>query len=169
MTWAKRLQSLTLPPECTNPRVRPAPSQACGRPGQPLHRPHHRPSKLNDPEQATATALTGLARRVTRLTEEITILDRQLAPLVGQAGPAPAPCSKSAPTSPPNCSPPPATTPTGCAPKQHWTTSAAAAPIPANSGRVRRHRLHRGGDRGANHALHTIALCRLRYDPRTRA
>jgi class 3 adenylate cyclase len=34
---------------------------------------------------------------------------------------------------------------------------------------VRRHRLHRGGDRGANHALHTIALCRLRYDQRTRA
>lgn len=44
-----------------------------------------------------------------------------------------------------------------------------AAPIPASSGRVRRHRLHRGGDRGANHALHTIALCRLRYDPRARA
>jgi transposase len=30
-------------------------------------------------------------------------------------------------------------------------------------------RPHRGGDRGANHALHTIALCRLRYDARTRA
>ncbi|MFI7431778.1 transposase [Micromonospora sp. NPDC049836] len=29
------------------------------------------------------------------------------------------------------------------------------APIPASSGRVRRHHLHRGGDRGANHALHT--------------
>ncbi len=34
---------------------------------------------------------------------------------------------------------------------------------------MRRHRLYRGGDRGANHALHPIALCRLRYDPRTRA
>jgi len=34
---------------------------------------------------------------------------------------------------------------------------------------VRRHRLHRGGDRGANHALHTIALCRTRNDQRTRA
>jgi transposase len=44
-----------------------------------------------------------------------------------------------------------------------------AAPIPASSGRVCRHRLHRGGDRGANHALHTIALCRMRYDQRTRA
>ncbi|MFJ3339473.1 transposase, partial [Streptomyces sp. NPDC086766] len=31
-----------------------------------------------------------------------------------------------------------------------------------------RHRLNRGGDRQANHALHTIALVRMRYDPRTR-
>ena len=29
-------------------------------------------------------------------------------------------------------------------------------------------RLHRGGDRQANRALHLIAVCRLRYDQRTR-
>jgi transposase len=28
-------------------------------------------------------------------------------------------------------------------------------------------RLHRGGDRQANRALHMIAVCRLRYDPAT--
>ncbi len=43
------------------------------------------------------------------------------------------------------------------------------APVPASSGRTHRHRLDRGGDRAANNALHTIALCRLRYDPRTHA
>ncbi|MCA1788614.1 MAG: IS110 family transposase, partial [Thioalkalivibrio sp.] len=43
------------------------------------------------------------------------------------------------------------------------------APIPASSGRKDRHRLNRGGDRAANHALHTIVLCRMRWDPRTRA
>lgn len=43
------------------------------------------------------------------------------------------------------------------------------APVPASSGRTHRHRLNRGGDRAANNALHTIALCRLRYDPRTHA
>ena len=43
------------------------------------------------------------------------------------------------------------------------------APIPASSGRTHRHRLNRGGDRAANNALYTIVLCRLRYDPRTRA
>ncbi|MDN4507002.1 transposase, partial [Dietzia maris] len=43
------------------------------------------------------------------------------------------------------------------------------APIPASSGRRDRHRLNRGGDRAANHALHTIALSRMRWDERTRS
>jgi transposase len=43
------------------------------------------------------------------------------------------------------------------------------APIPASSGRTTRHRLNRGGDRGANNALHTVAPVRMRYDERTRA
>lgn len=44
-----------------------------------------------------------------------------------------------------------------------------AAPIPASSGRTHRHRLNRGGDRHANAALYRVVLCRLRWDPRTRA
>jgi transposase len=40
---------------------------------------------------------------------------------------------------------------------------------PASSGRTRRHRLNRGGDRAANNALYVVVLGRLRYDPRTRA
>ena len=43
------------------------------------------------------------------------------------------------------------------------------APIPASSGKTNRHRLNRGGDRQANKALYRIVLCRLRWDPRTRA
>jgi transposase len=43
----------------------------------------------------------------------------------------------------------------------------AAAPVPASSGRTNRHRLNRGGDRRANHALHMIALVRMRYDQQT--
>jgi transposase len=42
------------------------------------------------------------------------------------------------------------------------------APIPVSSGRTHRMRLHRGGDRQANRALHMIAVCRLRYDDRTK-
>lgn len=46
---------------------------------------------------------------------------------------------------------------------------AGVAPIPASSGRTQRHRLHRGGNRQLNHALHVIALTRSRLDPETRA
>jgi transposase len=46
---------------------------------------------------------------------------------------------------------------------------AGTAPIPASSGNTTRHRLHRGGDRQLNRAIHIIALCRARHDPQTRA
>jgi transposase len=46
---------------------------------------------------------------------------------------------------------------------------AGVAPIPASSGNTQRHRLHRGGDRQLNRAIHIIALCRAHHDPRTRA
>lgn len=42
------------------------------------------------------------------------------------------------------------------------------APIPASSGQRTRHRFSRGGNRGANHALHRIVLLRIRHEePRT--
>jgi transposase len=42
------------------------------------------------------------------------------------------------------------------------------SPLQASSGKTSRHRLNRGGDRSANNALWTIALVRMRSDPRTR-
>lgn len=41
-------------------------------------------------------------------------------------------------------------------------------PLEASSGKIQRHRLNRGGSRDANNALWTIALIRMRSDPRTR-
>jgi transposase len=43
-----------------------------------------------------------------------------------------------------------------------------AAPVPASSGKITRHRLSRGGDRAANNALYRIALVRMSVDPKTR-
>lgn len=43
-----------------------------------------------------------------------------------------------------------------------------ASPVQASSGQRHRHRLSRGGDRNANHALWTIANNRMIHDPRTR-
>lgn len=41
------------------------------------------------------------------------------------------------------------------------------SPIEASSGKTKRHRLNRGGNRQANNALWRIAMIRLRVDPRT--
>jgi transposase len=43
------------------------------------------------------------------------------------------------------------------------------APIPASSGKTNRHRLHRGGDRSGNRALHIATVVRMRYSAETRA
>ena len=42
-------------------------------------------------------------------------------------------------------------------------------PIPASSGKTRRHRLNRGGNREANHALWRIVITRMSAHPATRA
>jgi len=43
------------------------------------------------------------------------------------------------------------------------------APVPASSGKITRYRLSRGGDRGANNALHHIAVVRMSSHRPTRA
>jgi transposase len=43
-----------------------------------------------------------------------------------------------------------------------------ASPIQASSGKTRRYRLNRGGDRQANAALHRIVVARLRHDHQTK-
>lgn len=118
---------------------------------------------------ATKAALRHLARRYLALTDEITELDTELAPLVAQTAPnllalhgvGPEVAGQLLVTA-------------GDNPERLHSEAAFAhlcgvAPIPASSGRTHRHRLNRGGDRHANHALHVITLTRLATDPRTRA
>ena len=40
-------------------------------------------------------------------------------------------------------------------------------PIPVSSGRTDRYRLDRGGNRQLNHAIHILAICKIRLDPQT--
>lgn len=49
-----------------------------------------------------------------------------------------------------------------------WASLCGVAPLPASSGRTNRHRLNRGGNRQANHALWRIVITRMSSDPRTR-
>jgi transposase len=50
-----------------------------------------------------------------------------------------------------------------------WAHLCGAAPIPASSGKIRRHRLDPGGNRVANHALWPIVITRMGWHPPTRA
>jgi transposase len=50
-----------------------------------------------------------------------------------------------------------------------FASLAGVAPVPASSGLTVRHRPNRRGDRQLNRALHTVVLCRVRYDEQTRS
>ena len=125
--------------------------------------------ELGCPAQAARFALRSLARRIGLLDEEIAALDRQLERLVKSAAPRTTALLGIS---------------TGHAGQllvsagqnierlrgeASFAALCGASPIPASSGKTTRHRLNYGGDRDANRALHLIAVCRLRYCPRTRA
>jgi transposase len=50
-----------------------------------------------------------------------------------------------------------------------WAKLCGVAPLEASSGKVTRHRLNRGGDRQANHALWRIVLTRMSCHEETKA
>jgi transposase len=133
----------------------------------PFARRPPRPGALSDPTAAAKRALSSLACRIAILRDEIAGLDGDLELLI--AGTAPAllalygvgldVAGQLLVTA-------------GDNPERLRSESAFAhlcgvAPIPASSGKTNRHRLNRGGDRQANHALWRIAMTRLRYDPAT--
>jgi transposase len=117
---------------------------------------------------ATRIALRELGRRAIFPGSQLGRLDELIAPLVTARAPACSPYTASAPTAPPCCWSPPGTTPNGCVPRPRGHLC-ATAPIPASSGKVTRHRLNRGGDRQANHALWQIVITRMSSHQPTRA
>lgn len=125
-------------------------------------------TRLAEPTQAAKKALRGLARRIAALDEEIADYDRDLDGLVAHAAPTllqrtgigthhAAQLLITAGQNLDRLSGEPA-----------FARICGAAPIPVSSGNTQRMRLHRGGDRQANRALHMIVVCRLRFDPATR-
>jgi len=117
----------------------------------------------------TKHALRSLARRHQDLTEEIRDLDAHLTRLIHQAAPqllavkglGPLTCAS-------------LLVAIGDNSERMRSESAFAhlcgvAPLPASSGKTKRHRLNRGGDRQANYALYILAVTRMAWDPRTRA
>lgn len=125
--------------------------------------------RLSDPGQAVKTALRRLALRYQHLTEEIRAADTDLTPLVTDAGARLLALQGVGIEVAGQLLTTAGDNPDRLRSEAAFAHLCGVAPVPASSGRTHRHRLNRGGDRAANNALHTIALCRLRYDPRTHA
>ena len=144
------------------PRTIRAKASRCRRLRPTLH-------ELAHPAQAARFALRSLARRIESLDEEIAALDRQLEQLVRSAAPrttallgiSTGHAGQLLVTAGQNIE--------RLRGEAAFAALCGASPIPASSGKTTRHRLNYGGDRDANRALHLIAVCRLRYCPRTRA
>jgi transposase len=130
-----------------------------------------RPSigELRRPSHAAKFALRSIARRIDALDDEIAVLDRQLEQLVRAAAPrttqllgiSTGHAGQLLVTAGQNIE--------RLRGEAAFASLCGASPVPASSGKTTRHRLNYGGDRQANRSLHLIAVCRLRYCPRTRA
>lgn len=122
-----------------------------------------------DPLAGTKLALRSLARRWQDLTAEIASLDSEITDLVtcirpdlpAIRGVGPEIAAQLLITCGDN--------PDRLRSEAAFAALCGVSPIPASSGKTRRHRLSRGGDRQANLALHFITLTRLASCRRTRA
>ena len=125
--------------------------------------------RLHSPTNAAKQALRSLARRIALLDEEIADLDAQLEPLVAAAAPrttqllgvSTGHAGQLLVTAGQNIG--------RIHSESAFAALCGASPIATSSGKHGRYRLNPGGDRQANRALHMIAVCRLRYCPKTRA
>jgi transposase len=122
-----------------------------------------------DPRTATVIALRSLARRHQQLTVEIDELDTLIAPLTETINPVLCALLGVGPDVAGQLLVTAGQNPERLRSEAAFAMLCGVAPLPASSGRTQRHRLNRGGDRQANAALYRIVLCRLRWDPRTRA
>ncbi len=125
--------------------------------------------RAHEPLQAAKLALRSLARRIRNLDNEIQELDRQLEQLVSTAAPRTLSLLGIGTHNAGQLLVSAGQNIERLHSEAAFAKLCAAAPIPASSGRTTRYRLDPAGDRQANRALHMIAVCRLRYCPRTRA
>jgi transposase len=125
-------------------------------------------STLTTPTAATKLALRGLAQRYQHLDAEIALLTEQLDALTARH----APKLRDLHGVGPDCAAA-LLIAAGDNPRRLDSEAAFAAlcgtsPVEASSGKTRRHRLNRSGDRQANAALHRVVVVRLRWHQPTR-
>lgn len=125
-------------------------------------------ARLRAGSDPAADVLRRIARRVQRLSEEITDIDHDLSALVAEIAPhlldecgVGAVCAAQLVVS--------SGDPSRMASEASFAALAGTTPVEASSGKQQRHRLNRGGDRQLNWALHVIALQRIHHHPQTAA
>jgi transposase len=125
--------------------------------------------RLDDPTQATKAALRSIATRARGLQGEIKTLDGQIQALLASTAPTTLAVFAMGPDTTAALLVAIGDNPDRLRSQAAFARLCGVAPIPASSGKTKRHRLHRGGDRSANRALHIAVVVRMRYCPRTRA
>nr|WP_245171506.1 IS110 family transposase [Streptomyces decoyicus] len=118
--------------------------------------------------QATRIALCLLAQRIDQLTGQIRDLERHLTGLVQRHFPQLLIPVGIGPDSAATLLITMGDNPERLCSEASFAALCGVSPVEHSSGRQRRHRLNRGGDRQANAALHRIVQSRLRFDARTR-
>jgi len=125
-------------------------------------------ANLGDPVQAAKLSLRSIATRARALDAEARGLKKQLDTLTVAAAPATSAIFGLGPDTTAALLVAIGDNPDRLRSEAAFARLCGVAPIPASSGKTNRHRLHRGGDRSGNRALHIAVVVRLRYDPRSR-
>ncbi len=125
--------------------------------------------QLADPMHAAKAALRSIATRAHSLELEARALKRQLDELTTAAAPATSAVFGLGPDTVAALLVAVGDNPDRLRSEAAFAHLCGVAPIPASSGKTTRQRLHRGGDRSGNRALHIAVVVRLRYHPRARA
>jgi transposase len=125
-------------------------------------------ARLRPSAEVLNGVLRRLGRRVERLSREVAEVERALAALVAEV----------APTLLEECGVGPVCgaqllvssgDPGRMRSEASFAALAGTSPVDASSGKQRRHRLNRGGDRRLNWAIHVVALARIRHHAETNA
>jgi transposase len=126
------------------------------------------PGTLATPTAAATLALSGLARRYQHLDAEISLLTSTLDQLTATAAPTLRALLGVGPDSAAALLIAAGDNPERLRSEAAFAALCGSSPVEASSGKTRRHRLNRGGDRQANAALHRIVIVRLRWHQPTR-
>lgn len=124
-------------------------------------------TRMSEPGQAVRLALRTLARRIQELDQEITDTDKILTVLVADTVPSLVAMPQIATQTAAQLLITAGQNLTRFRSEAAFAKLAGVAPLPASSGKTRRMRLNRGGDRQANKALYMIAVGRLKSHPPT--